>query len=416
MRKLWKGLKILGITALVLLALLLSLTAILYWTTSSRLEARLQALRDAGEPLALRELARPSIPTEQNAATYIRRAQADIVAIDKELTPVYDRVDQEETYQRTEADKKAIRAALEAYPRVFPMLEQAAACPDHNSDLDYTADPNAFIAAVIKQAQEVRPAVKLIAERVQLQLADGKTDEALQSVVTILRLARHQEREPTLINHLVVCACRSIGVEEGNRVLRSGPVSAKARAELDAELALAASNAAYVHMLKTERAVGLEMLRSFGNVVNRPFFLNDEQSFYLDLMAQNIDLASRTFADAGPTYDKLIEESKSWRHQIAGMVVPAAARVHGAELRTRAFIRCLRVLNALQRNAANAEAGPPKLEELGLPADAIIDPFNGSPLLLRKIGGEWVIYSVGQNLMDDGGQLKDRKDIGIGPS
>jgi hypothetical protein len=414
MIKLMRAMKIFGIAALVLVALLLLGYGILYWIISSRLEAKLQALRDAGEPLALRELARPVIHPEQNAATYIRRARADMSALGKELAPLYEHGDQEEDYQRTEADNKAFRAALEAYPKMFVLLEHAAACPDSNMDLDYTVAPEAFIKDLVPQVQVVREVVRLLAERIRLQVADGKSDEALQSVIAIFRLSRHQEREPTMINYLVVCACRSIGVEEGNRVLRSGPVSAKSRADLDAELAVAASNAAYVRVLKTERVLGLEMLHGVTNGLNGLYF-NDEQCFYLDLMAQNIDLAPRTFADAAPAYDKLLEETKSWRHRVSSLVVPAAARLHGAEVRTRAWVRCLRVLNALQKKPANAEASQPKLEELGLPAEAITDPFNGAPLHLRRVGGEWVIYSVGQNLVDDGGELKDRKDVGIGP-
>jgi len=132
-------------------------------------------------------------------------------------------------------------------------------------------------------------------------------------------------------------------------------------------------------------------------------------------MAQNIALASRTYADALPIYEKLGTETKSGRAVLASLVLSAAARTHAAHIRTCAWVRCLRVLNALQQRPATAENAPPKLADLGLPAEATIDPFNGSPLHLRKAGDEWVIYSVGKDLIDDGGQLEDEKDIGIGP-
>ena len=50
-----------------------------------------------------------------------------------------------------------------------------------------------------------------------------------------------------------------------------------------------------------------------------------------------------------------------------------------------------------------------------LPADATIDPFNGAPLHLAKLSEGWLIYSVGANLKDDGGDLVDKKDVGLGP-
>ena len=46
------------------------------WTTDRRLEGQLAAIRAAGEPLTLADLARKPIPPEQNAATYLRRAEA----------------------------------------------------------------------------------------------------------------------------------------------------------------------------------------------------------------------------------------------------------------------------------------------------------------------------------------------------
>src|ERR1700722_9434264 len=119
MKKLWKGLRIFGKSALALAALGLVVYAILYWITSSRLEARLQELRDAGEPLSLRELLRKPIPPEENAATYLRRARADVTAVLEELVPIQDKEDD----QRTEADNKIVRTALKAYPKMFLLLE-----------------------------------------------------------------------------------------------------------------------------------------------------------------------------------------------------------------------------------------------------------------------------------------------------
>ena len=40
----------------------------------------------------------------------------------------------------------------------------------------------------------------------------------------------------------------------------------------------------------------------------------------------------------------------------------------------------------------------PKLTDLGLPAQATIDPFNGEPLHVKKRPEGWMVYSVGRNL------------------
>jgi hypothetical protein len=102
--------------------------------TGARLEAQLAELRAAGEPIALKDLAREPIPPEKNAATFLRRARSDLEAIQKELTVLYP----ESAYPigpLSPAEQEKLQKLYDAYPNVIPLLEQAAACPTtpHNS-------------------------------------------------------------------------------------------------------------------------------------------------------------------------------------------------------------------------------------------------------------------------------------------
>ena len=83
--------------------------------------------------------------------------------------------------------------------------------------------------------------------------------------------------------------------------------------------------------------------------------------------------------------------------------------------RTRALLRCLRVLNALQGRLETTGAETAALSELGLPTEITLDPFTGQPLQVKKTDRGWLIYSVGRDLKDDGGSLDDWKDYGVGP-
>ena len=83
--------------------------------------------------------------------------------------------------------------------------------------------------------------------------------------------------------------------------------------------------------------------------------------------------------------------------------------------RIRASVRTLRVLNAIQAKFAPDAKEPPKLSELGLPTEATIDPFNGQPLHVKKLPKGWLVYSVGRNLVDDGGIVDGMTDVGVGP-
>jgi hypothetical protein len=415
---LWKITKIAGTAAAALAVLYLIGNAALIGYTGSRLEERLKAVRDAGDPVTLKDLARTdNLPPEKNAATYLRRARADLTALRKETYLIDDRL-AEGDGKISEADRKALRKAFDAYPKLFPLLEQAAECPDYDGDLDYTAGVEAFLPVFLEQVQKHREAANALRLRARLLIAEGKCEEAMQDALTTVRLARHVEREPLMISYLVVCALRALGMHTANEALRAGPVSAKARAALDAELARADDAAAYVRALKTERVYGTEMYRTTlcGNWFTRAY-LNDDQCYHLDLLARHIALAPKTYKECVPLFDEFRDEAKSWRHRVSSLISPAIAKVFEAHTRTRALVRCLRVFNALQQKVAPDDKTAPKLADLGLPAAATTDPYNGEPLHVRWVKGGWVVYAVGRDLTDNGGQVKDSlTDVGYGPA
>ncbi|HTU26311.1 MAG TPA: hypothetical protein VMF30_12980, partial [Pirellulales bacterium] len=105
---------------------------------------------------------------------------------------------------------------------------------------------------------------------------------------------------------------------------------------------------------------------------------------------------------------------------LATIMLPAPQMQHLALLRTEASLRALRVLNALLDRESSNGGAVPALADLGLPADATTDPFNDEPLHLKRTPEGWLIYSVGPDLTDDGGDLAARKnsqpkDVGLGP-
>ena len=53
-------------------------------------------------------------------------------------------------------------------------------------------------------------------------------------------------------------------------------------------------------------------------------------------------------------------------------------------------------------------------------ASVISDPFSGDPLLIDRLTDEWVVYSIGEDGRDDGGDILHGTnsmpaDIGLGP-
>ena len=48
-------------------------------------------------------------------------------------------------------------------------------------------------------------------------------------------------------------------------------------------------------------------------------------------------------------------------------------------------------------------------------ADAVLDPFTGRPLVLKPVAGGYLVYSVGQNRRDDGGDVRAVRPSHVAP-
>ena len=154
MKRLKKTLKWTGIVLGGLAAILLIANAVFVWTTDARLNGQLDEIRKAGDPLTLADLARKPIPPETNAATYLRRAEPEVLAIETEIGQWIEKVKDKnldllsyygnffgETRPVPEKMRKAMTAIYAAHPKAIPLLQQAADCPDYDPQLDFSLSP-----------------------------------------------------------------------------------------------------------------------------------------------------------------------------------------------------------------------------------------------------------------------------------
>lgn len=433
----WTGVSLGGLIAIGLIA-----NAVFVWTTSTRLEHQLAAVRAAGDPLTLAELAPKPIPPEENAATYLRRAQADIDVINNEIevSEVMSLIAKDnKLYQLPPEVQKVFKAAFNAYPKVFPLLEQAVACPDYDPQLDYSlSDPGEFIAKVLPNLQTLRADARVLRYRVWLLVAEGDYDEAMHTALVLFRLAHHCNRIPGLVGYLVAITVQGIAIDSANLVLQTGPISKELRDTLDTELAVQERMDEYIQALKVDRVFNLGFLTRTsyrvyvsGSPLGDCWLIgrgvwNQREAEYLDKMCAFIavlreqksyrqveDIIGKSYFQVR-TSDPAGSAEEMERQPFLGIPITFQCAT-----RLRATIRSLRVLNALQARLLAGGKEVPKLAELDLPAETTTDPFTGGPLHVRRTPHGWLIYSVGPNFQDDGGNLLNDPtkdiDVGIGP-
>lgn len=406
--------------------ILLALVVILYCGVSiwaNRLAARIARLRAAGEPTCIADLAPPA-GQGQNGADIIAGVSQDIRGFTKEEAQFYI-TDLGKSYsekkdrrsQPSTEEINAIRAILEKYPRIEPALQQAVTCEYFRSRLNYALGFQQFLNDLIKRATDLRSCARMLDWKTQVELADGNIDQAMKTGMLVLRLSRLQEQEPALQNGLVAIAIRAKGVDLLNLAIRSGPVSKEQRDALDDELATLDGLDWYVNVLKTERAVNLSAARDqfplFPMTWQGTLLQADMIGFYeqfLPLAAQPAYLSVEKISAL---------EKKSYSTPISTTLIkllfPAIEAANISANRNLVSIRCLRILNALGRYREEHGEEATGLDDLSLPSESTIDPFDGKPLKLRLTDSGWVIYSVGQDGIDDGGELSELQDRGLAP-
>jgi hypothetical protein len=387
------------------------------WSTGTQLENRLGDLRRAGEPVQIADLAREPIPPEANAATFLRRAADDLDAMQKELMAMYPKTGYP-TGTLSPADREKLEKLFAAYPKVMPLLEQAAACPDYDPRIDATLPPTRFIESFMEGTNKHRVLCRVLRPRTALLLAQGRPDDALAAQLLLLRLTRTWRRDPMLIGYLVTAVCEIMAMEGVNQVLQAGPVSPAARQAIDAELALHDDLEGLRWALRSERAFSLSSVRGFPGAsfwLTRGF-VNVLMLSLLEFYDYHLENVSRPYMEAvsrkyTPSSHGLLPNPYQ---ALVTMLDPQMIAARAPAERTRATSRSLRVLNALQARAGGDDHAP-DLASLGLPPDATIDPFNGEPLHVKKLPEGWTVYSVGIDGVDDGGKLDGKADFGFGP-
>ncbi len=135
----------------------------------------------------------------------------------------------------------------------------------------------------------------------------------------------------------------------------------------------------------------------------KPFFLSDHAAL-LQYMREYAQLFEQPYSVQ--QRDKL---EKKWsealkRHFLTSCLAPAMGRIREIHCRAAADIRVTRTGLALLHYRTAHGGFPATLDTLGL--RDVSDPFTGKPLLYRVENNGFVLYSIGEDLKDNGGSPK----------
>lgn len=431
--KFWskRALKRITIALGLLVGMALVANGILAWRAQYRLDAIVAKIQAAGEPASIADLTPKPISAETNAAVHLQSMSLDLDAFAKDhkkfyQTPLGEELDKRSEnmpgvgWARPNAEQlTAIRIIVDAHASILRALQQAAQCEEYASLLNFSPPPSQFLERVMKDCTRPRQLARYVVWKMATLVADGKSDEAIQLGVQMLRLIRLWDHEPLLINYLVGVAIRGMMFDSINTALRQNQHSTQMLHALDAELALQDSPTPLAQALCTERAFAISYVQEQTGVLSA-FVRWPMLSYFVgELDAENeaCNVAKFPLNQVHLQWDPTnkVSAPKELIDLKSNLIGPAIVSAFSAQFRYVTKARCLRVLNALEEYYQRTGKEADSIEQLSLPLEATIDPYVNKPLRLKKTDLGWIVYSVGIKGIDNGGKLDVQENEGVAP-
>ena len=380
------GLVLLLGVAFALAAVLLTWTAV----EKAAFDARVERIRQAGDPVDPTDLAQPPVPDEQNAAKLLEKATAWLdrrrEQEDNEEGMLWEGASRREEWTRAHWDR--LDAYLESVAPYFEMLEQVPQRPHWRSDLKWADGVDMLDPSLSR----TRDAVHYIFARVELDRWEhGRTERAARAAILLLDYA-DRFRMPYVIGYLVKITIRD-RVVQLVRVAAAKPGfdAALFRRLVDPRLARAIPPVGPpAEVLKEERALMLWVIRAWlaGDSVTvddgwqrfplcQPLLYRDATRM-LELFDQAIAACGTTPERATAVAARL--GSPDGRVGLLNLAAPLLCGVHRKLFeqyaRSTAIRRLARVAMALLEYRQVHSEWPPDLAALG---EMPVDPYSGAP-------------------------------------
>ena len=450
-----KKLKRLLIVIIAIILIAFITTTILNYTSGKKLKTALQQIKDKGEPLTLAEMAPPMIPEEENAAIEFEIIDILFNKYDDLLRQIYSRkfkkliesycTDPADTALKDEVVTK-LKVIQEECADIYKHIDKATALGKCRFPIDYWAED--YNAISLARLETVRSCVRLLRLKALYLAATGKPDEALQSIQQMFTLSSYLKGETMLVGLYVQFAINYHAVDALENTLVIATPSIDACRKLIPDLIKSRNTFFLKRAFMGERTLGIQLFdllrvgkKRYDDVlasIRENYYLNRKRSRYdnfksalrpafiftyneieyLEKMARSIQCADKPYFEAKEELqdiNKDIQNVSKLRPLVrAFALTPSGAMQH--EGSTQARLSSAEIaLRLLVYREDNGEF-PETLEELN--EDIPLDPFTGKSFLYRRGGEGFVIYSVGENLVDDGGIFeKDdkgkRPDIGF---
>ena len=411
-----KGLRAWKWTLLLVLLLTVACLFVGYrMSQTGNLEQRLQALREQGQPLTLEELDRfyAAVPDGENAARVYAKAekafQPDAAA--EAVLPFMGKTRTPEGAWPEDLLNRAERY-LTANAETLALLHEAGRMPRCRHDVDMrkaASDPFGHTKAL-------RNLGRLLELQTAVEARRGRCGEALESVHAMLGLARSCKKEPLFLVQLVRILFQDRAMASLFAILNAGgadePALAAAQRRISEEIAeddfplmgLVGERCAVVDAFQSKGG----RFRQVGGLYRVLGLQEGDLCAFLDISGRLCELAAAPYPDRLQTARFCDGEAMklSRMRVLTRLMLPSLSTVVRKGAPSHARLQLGLAAVAVERYRLKHGGLPESLDAL-VPEfldAAPLDPFDGQPIRFKRLEKGYRLYSIGDNLKDDGGQ------------
>lgn len=425
---------------------------------ASTLEEELQKLREAGIPTTIEELNLPDIPDEENGALIYREVFAMIDSLKEKYKDTWQYIPAESNIKWEdvpEAEKEKVVNLILHNPdfiRMYQSLEKAVGmkCQFYpKKDYDgYLTATQVLMPKILPDMAAFRKCQRILMYKAIIEAENGETNKSLETILLGLKLARASSLDvPTMTSQLVRIAMDAIALRTLQDINTKGMGEEVSYHEIIKELTesreepliyLAVKNEEFIYgiqmynwqkqeyfkinkdreITEEERKQAVEEIKKYHpditedyikSIIDNPekLLLNQEHT-YLKTMRQVISVTKSPYWESFKKLEDIENELKKGptpETAIPLMSLPAISRAYLQEARNKALLGAAQIglANRIykQEHGEYADTLSQLTPEI-LPA-LPLDPFIGKDYVYRKMETGFIVYSVGEDLTDDGG-------------
>jgi hypothetical protein len=274
----------------------------------------------------------------------------------------------------------------------------------------YNGDMNKDLTAIHNQRQ----AARVLMLDAMVQAHRGNARQCAKSMDSLFAVERSLRDAPYLVSYLVQVATRSMAIDSLAKTIGGVPFTDEELKGFQSKIRSWNGNDELHKALVAERVMGCEILR--GNApgkmsLSKTPFMKFDLALYLEVQDDIQSAVSAGFPDTlakvNAVQAKLVNRSgiSKVTQPLTPQIVPPTVAACEATARVLSHGRAGETAITVVLFHRRTGKLPDSLTQL-MPefiADLPIDAFDGQPLRYRQVSNGFVVYSIGRDLKDQGG-------------